>query len=92
MQFNNCLCLPYLYQIERTDDTKKKWETVYFGECIDEFQDETITQGKTYIYKITPYYQQNKGNTITLPKINTTQQQLPSLSDKEIAEKEWWKY
>lgn len=78
----------YRYKIERTgkDGTK----TLYYGERLPSFWDETAAEQNTYVYTLTPYYNGNGGEKITLPAIHITERL--SETDKNAIKKEWWKY
>ncbi len=77
----------YEYKIERKgkDGTK----TLYFGQRLPSFWDETVAAENTYVYMLTPYYKGNAGVKITLPAIHVKERL--SETDKKAIEKEWWK-
>lgn len=90
--FENALPLPYKYKIQREEAGKKSGKTIYFDDAPSQFRDNEIIQDKKYIYTITPYYNQIKGETVVLPAITTKTQHLPPASDSQIIEKDWWQY
>lgn len=82
----------YQYKIERsnyvTHNNYVSHSTVYLGDYLPEFIDATIEENKSYLYSITPLYQNNAGKTVHLPTITT--KYLPN--DSNILKEEWWNY
>ncbi len=85
-------CSPlYDYKIDRYDYATHN--TVYQGGFIREFIDEDLKENKRYVYTVTPIYKGRAGQEIILPTVSTKDGVLlPSVSDKEILEKDWWEY
>ncbi len=80
----------YTYRIDRYDYATHT--TLYEGEFIQQFTDDSLAKNKNYSYTVTPYYQGRAGTPITLPTLTTMEGESPKLSDKEILSKEWWEY
>lgn len=78
----------YQYKIDRYDYATHN--TVYFGEFIEEFIDNTIEKNATYIYTVTPVYNNVAGKTIKLPFVSTYSPHDSNYIDQEIIEKKWW--
>ncbi len=76
----------YRYKIDRYDYVTHT--TVYEGEFTPVFIDEDLENGKSYVYTVTPYYQERAGKGITLPSVSTKS----NFADREILSKEWWDY
>ncbi len=80
----------YTYKIERYDYVTHT--TIYNGKFLSNFIDDKLCEGKTYLYTITPYYQNRAGTPISLPCVSTKKKDMHSLNDNEILQKEWWEY
>ena len=78
----------YQYKIERYDYQNRT--TLYFGNFLPTFIDDTVDMNKRYIYTITPFYNNTAGTPITLPSVCTIQG--AGLPNDEILDKDWWKY
>jgi len=78
----------YEYKIERADEKERK--TVYLGKRLSTFTDNDIKKNTRYVYSITPIYQNNHGETIYLPAVNTWTN--PSANDKKIVDENWWEH
>ncbi len=74
----------YQYRIERYDYTTHT--TVYEGDFLPEFIDNTVQANKRYLYTVTPIYAGKVGQTVSLPEI------FISENKDKIVEEEWWKY
>ncbi len=72
----------YSYKIERRDYTSHT--TVYEGEFLPVFVDDTVEANKTYYYTITPLYDGRAGEKIQLPAIST--------KANEVLPNKWWEY
>ena len=77
----------YQYRIERSDYATHT--TLYEGNFIPEFVDNTIEKGQNYTYSVTPIYKDKIGKKILLPSIST-QENSTVMEDKKIRETEWW--
>lgn len=78
----------YTYKIERSDYATHT--TLYKGEFIPVFVDESIEKDKIYCYTVTPFYQDRVGTPITLPAVNT--KKGLTQNEREMLDKEWWEY
>ncbi len=70
------------------------FKTIYQGKC-DNFLDKDVVEGKTYVYSVTPYYNEFAGNTVIFPKIKYTKNGFAE-NKKDKAEnhyipKDWWR-
>lgn len=90
IKFDKSLPSFYQYKIDRYDYATHT--TLYLGEYIPEFCDDTLLNDKRYIYTVTPIYKDRFGEGIVLPAVNTKNGETFSTNDKEIAEKNWWEY
>jgi hypothetical protein len=55
--------------------------------------DEDVAPNKTYIYTVTPVYENFTGTPIVLPKIRMDEtQSFTPTPPPAITEKEWWEY
>ena len=90
IQFDSHFPRYYTYKIERYDYATHT--TVYEGEYLPTFTDENISDGKKYIYTVTPIYKDNVGKTISLPSVSTAQGTHPPPEETPILGKEWWEY
>lgn len=88
--FDKSLPSFYQYKIDRYDYATHT--TVYLGEYIPEFCDDTLLSDKRYIYTVTPIYKDRLGEEIVLPAVNTKNGETYSTNDQEIIEKNWWEY
>ncbi len=73
----------YKYKIERSDYATHT--TLYFGEYLPIFSDDTTQKNKRYVYTITPYFELNKGQSVVLPQIYTGETETPPILDSD-----WW--
>ncbi len=80
----------YTYKIDRYDYVTHT--TVYEGEFIPIFTDQTLSENKNYVYTIIPIYKENIGKPIVLPTVTTKSGEPPKLNDREILSKNWWEY
>lgn len=78
----------YRYKIERFDYATHT--TVYEGDLTPLFTDCDVELTKSYIYTITPYYQDHAGTPVTLPSV-TVQSPSDNLTPS-ISDKNWWEY
>ena len=78
--------LPYGYRISRYDYATHT--TVYDGNALPVFIDDSVEKNKRYVYTITPYFQGIDGTPIKLPEINT--QSNLSEKDDDMLQKDWW--
>ncbi len=88
IRFDARLSKLYDYKIERYDYATHN--TLYVGEYVEEFTDDSVLNNKNYIYSVTPIYNGKQGKKIVLPTVSTKAGKSPPVSDKEILEKEWW--
>ncbi len=72
----------YSYKIERYDYATHT--TLYEGELLPVFIDDTLQKDRTYYYVVTPSYKGRIGEGVSLPAVTTKQ-------EKNIP-KEWWEY
>lgn len=79
----------YTYRIERYDYVTHT--TLYEGELLENFIDDTIEKNKKYIYTVIPLYNGKEGKGITLPTVSTQEGDSPIPQDP-ILDKEWWEY
>ena len=77
----------YQYKIERSDYATHT--TLYFGEYLPVFVDDTLKKNKRYVYTVTPYFNANKGTSITLPQIYTGENE--NQTPPPILDSDWWK-
>lgn len=84
----------YCYKIERYDYVTHK--TLFDGKLTDNFVDSSVQEGKSYQYKITPYFQSFFGCCVKLPEFTTRQigdgTLLPVVPDipPDILQDDWW--
>ena len=76
----------YKYKIERSDYATHT--TIYEGEYLPQFVDDTVLFDKRYVYTVTPIYNTTYGTPITLPTVHVGQ----NTQDDAIIQKEWWQY
>ena len=88
IKFDARLSKLYDYKIERYDYATHN--TLYIGEFVEEFTDDSVLKNRNYIYSVTPMYNGKQGKKIVLPTVSTKSGKSPPTSDKEILEKEWW--
>ena len=88
--FDDRLSKLYRYKIERYDYATHS--TLYVGEYMQEFTDESVTENKNYVYSVIPIYKDKQGKAILLPTVSTKAGEKPSTSDRQILEKDWWDY
>lgn len=85
-QFPTC----YQYKIERsnyvTHNNYACHSTLYLGEYIEEFVDDTVENEKMYEYRITPIYNKKEGEPVRLPIISTNR----PIDNSKIFNTEWW--
>ena len=80
----------YTYKIERSDYATHN--TLYEGEFLQNFEDNTIENGKQYVYTVTPIYKDRIGKAISLPSVYIGMGKSPSLEDNMMTDKNWWEY
>ncbi|MBR7100584.1 MAG: penicillin-binding protein, partial [Clostridia bacterium] len=72
-----------------------EFKTIYQGECVENWLDEDVEEGKTYEYSITPYYKEFAGDTMVLPKVQYKKKSSADAVDKaplnSIIPREWWR-
>ena len=85
--FNDSFPKYYNYKIERYDYVSHT--TLYQGEYIPFFLDENLTDGKNYVYIVTPIYNGKEGAPTVLPTISTKQSEKAEIN-QEILNKKWW--
>ena len=78
----------YSYRIQRYEYASHT--TLYEGDFIESFLDDTIVSGKSYEYTITPIYKDKIGKEIHLPRVSTKDEN--ALGDEKIVEEKWWEY
>lgn len=78
----------YQYRIERYDYATHT--TLYDGNFIETFLDESIEENKRYEYVVTPIYNHRKGVSIKLPIISTGSGN--KLQNDKIVDENWWEY
>ncbi len=78
----------YRYKIDRYDYVTHT--TIYDGEYLPQFLDDTLQKNKNYVYTVTPYYKERFGESIVLPAVSTMENNFKE-HEKPIP-KEWWKY
>lgn len=66
------LCQAEYYTIIINRESVDGFQTVYQGKCPDKFTDTDVEPGKSYVYSVTPYYNQFVGKTIILPRVCLT--------------------
>lgn len=80
----------YQYKIERstyvTHNNYVCHSTLYFGSYLKEFIDDNIEENTTYIYTVTPLYENKEGSPQQLPAISTKTMHDSS----KILDSEWW--
>ena len=62
------------------------------GNHIPSFIDDNLDNGKTYIYTLTPYFNNIRGTPCVLPSITTNDKSNAFQSQLDIAKKPWWQY
>ena len=87
--FNDTFPKYYTYKIERYDYVSHT--TLYQGEYIPFFSDESLCDDKNYVYIVTPIYNGKEGEPTVLPTISTRNSEKAELN-QEILSKEWWQY
>ena len=87
--FNDTFPKYYNYKIERYDYASHT--TLYQGEYIPFFSDESLCDDKNYVYIVTPIYNGKEGTPTVLPTISTRNSEKAELN-QEILSKEWWQY
>ena len=87
--FPNNLPTFYKYKIERYDYDRHN--TLYFGNYIRSFTDENIESDKSYIYTVTPVYNNHIGTPIKLPLVTTKGKNF-NIKDSQITQEDWWTY
>ena len=80
----------YTYKIDRYDYVKHT--TLYNGEFLSSFTDDSLAEEKNYVYTVTPIYEGNAGVPITLPTVTTRLGEKAEIHHQEILSKEWWEY
>jgi hypothetical protein len=85
--FNDSFPKYYNYKIERYDYVSHT--TLYQGEYIPFFLDENLTDGKNYVYIVTPIYNGKEGAPTVLPTVSTKQSEKAEIN-QEILNKKWW--
>ncbi len=78
----------YTYKIQRSDYATHT--TLYEGEFLPVFTDDSVQENKIYVYTITPFYKGKAGTPVTLPAVNT--KAGLSQGEREMLDKEWWEY
>lgn len=80
----------YEYILEREENSEK--QVIYRGKRREVFAD-SVENGKTYEYSVTPLYKDILGDTIVLPAVST-KNNSPSTpcEPPEITDKDWWNY
>jgi membrane carboxypeptidase/penicillin-binding protein PbpC len=94
---NNCVCIIfdkrcpryYTYKIERRDYTSHT--TLYTGEFLPEFIDDTLIAGNVYAYTVTPIFEGIKGTPILLPSVSFEVGEKAEIGHDKILSKDWWK-
>ena len=78
----------YQYKIERYDYVTHT--TLYIGPLSSIFKDDTLIHGKTYLYTITPIYNGQEGEKLSLPLVTTKKGEQAEINHEDILSKEWW--
>ncbi len=78
----------YTYKIQRSDYASHT--TLYEGEFLPVFTDDSVQKDKVYIYTVTPFYQGKAGTPVVLPAVHT--KAGLSQGEREMLDKEWWEY
>lgn len=81
----------YSYTIFRLDcDTRTK-TTLYQGEPLEMFVDDSIEAEKTYEYYVVPFCNGKEGKAVSLPLVSL-QSKNTETPKENILEKEWWEW
>ena len=88
IEFDESCPVFYEYVIERKSGKEKT--TLYKGEKIPLYVDESVEKEKRYVYSVTPIYKDRIGASIALPTVSTKKGETPIFEDKKILEKNWW--
>lgn len=78
------LCQAEYYTIIINRESVDGFQTVYQGKCPDKFTDTDVKPGKSYVYSVTPYYNQFVGKTIILPRVCLTTDSSTSSADRSF--------
>lgn len=85
IRFNDTFPTFYKYKITRSNYASHT--TLYYGNYLPEFVDESVKENGRYVYTVTPVFNGVEGKPVTLPLVNTKQgEEIP----KGIP-KEWWR-
>ena len=76
------LCQTEYYDYEIIRENRGKKTTIYRGKYRNAIFDNSIREGETYIYTVTPTYQEHRGKEVTLPAVTVPVNE--SIPDK------WW--
>ena len=77
----------YTYKIDRYDYATHT--TLYQGNYLHEFHDNTLLSGKNYLYTITPIYNEKEGTPITLPIVSTKKGEKAELNHDILSNEGW---
>lgn len=71
------LCQTEYYSIVINRESCDGFTTVYCGKCPKDFLDTDVEEGQSYLYSVTPYYNEFVGKTVELPKLLYTKRNVP---------------
>ncbi len=78
----------YRYKIERFDGKDSK--VVYFGGYTETITDE-LREGESYVYRVTPYFLENEGLSVSLPTLSLERgSTVPIQPPPDIVDTPWW--
>ena len=78
----------YTYKIERYDYASHT--TLYEGEFLSKFIDDSLVEGNAYVYTITPICGGINGTPITLPSVSLQTGEKVEIGHDKILSKDWW--
>lgn len=93
---NNTVCITfderspryYTYKIERRDYASHT--TLYEGEFLSKFTDDSLVEGNVYVYTVTPICGGVEGDRITLPSVSLQAGEKVEIGHDKILSKDWW--
>ena len=93
---NNTVCITfdeqcpryYTYKIDRYDYASHT--TLYEGEFLPTFIDDSLVGGNVYAYTVTPIYGGVKGTPIPLPSVSFEAGEKAEIGHDKILSKDWW--
>lgn len=81
----------YSYTILRVDCDTRAQTTLYQGEPLEVFVDDSVDAEKTYEYRVVPFCNGKEGKTVSLPLVSL-QSKNTETPTEDILDKEWWKW